>query len=1803
MAIKIEFDSSHNVMPLTLVLATRSENKLGGLNYHNLVVKDSLVDCSELSFKINKNDCIQNRGKIEKSRVTAMSISNTIQSVGGYTYFGTLAVSSRDQLLGYCKSNQTENRVLTLAIANTIKRLGVSFSQDNDTTLFLKSKTDDTELIKIQQDGSVYINNTNELGLPINEVCQVKLELDILIDLSNDSLWKSITDFKLVWVKEWDRWFEIYVSIDEAESTIKNITAKSLGEAELSQVYLHNIQINTEDDIARDDYVATVLYNPNNKQGSLLHRITEKVPHYHIAWVDESIMNIQRTFTFDGKSIYDAFKEIAEEMECIFEIRCYSNPDGRIVRDIYVYSVSSYGNDTNILLSASTLANNINYSVDSGSVKNCFRLEAGDDLMTATVRNCNPNGSGYIWYISNNLKADISDELSEKLELYNELYNYYQTTYNPFNINTSELDATNAIRVQSELVNNADIINLYNNLIDKYSQYTSDYKAITTPVIGYSEIMEAYYNTIDFYYYLNNSLMPTVSMSGTNAQAEGNKLNYQSLKNTAVQNLSSSTSVATVSSAILAIAKVIVNPSYQVKIVDKETSFTYSTEQSKWKGKFVITNYSDETDTYTTMQQTVIITSDYETFIKQKLDIALSNAKTDTVADIGEIFKLSDSNFRNEMKKYSLQRLIAFHDVCQGCLDILQQQGIADDRDESKSASTSIYNTIYLPYYNKLGYIQAEMDIRQSELEIIQGKFDENGGVLAKGMQIILQNEQNTIQENLNFQNYLGEELWGEFIPYRREDTYSNSNYISDGLDNKELFNRAMEFMQTAKDEIEKSATLQHTINATLNNLLVMKEFQPIVDYFEVGNWLRIKVDDVIYKLRLVDYQIDFDSLENIDITFSDITVDNSGVNSVKDILNQATSMATTYSTTIRQARQGSESASVIDSWVDKGLLLTTTKISDKADNQEVTWDKHGLLCREYDLISESYTDNQLKLINKGLYVTDNNWRTAKAGIGNFTFFNPAANNGEGEWQEAYGVIADTLVGNLILGKNVGIYNTANSITMDENGFALTTNGTNNDEPQSVFTIRRKTLSNGNKNFIEMLRIDSDGYLTINGNAVNIQINNNEQENTTLVNMVDGKITTQITDNNEMISSQITQTANEIKSTVSSSMDKYDISKFNFTISLFGFGEPDSNVYDPSAYSDKYYLDQSTGDIYYSVGDYWDDTIYKAELISEELSTEINERADGIEIKVASRLYGTSNMKIDEAALNVTSNSIVGRVSQNETDISNRYTKTETDSQISQAASEIKSIVSKSTSKYDTTGYSVTLYGYGTPTNNNYVASDYNGKYYLDQNNGKLYLSNGSSWSNTATLKLITTNLQSQITQNATEITSKVSESDVHTIIQQTPEDVRIAWNGISNYISFENAAIKIKNSSNNLLMQLSNNGLNLYNSSSALLMNLNNNGMNLYDSNNALLMRLSSNGMNLYDTSNVLLMRLNSSGLGLYESDGNSGNRLTMQMNRSGANYYNEGNFIGSIGTKQMAGDSTIRGLTFNLETVADGNTARYMSWGYRNNSNDDVYTIKMAYYTNDFNYTQPSTNTQQNWKKGFHFGDDVYFRYDAHIGNNGYIGYYDDGIILENTVNNSTNSFLRFTGGRGATVKLDEDININAATGKLSSHVDFYMNNHIIYDSVISSSSDARLKKNISSSSEMALSLLNKIDISQFDWIETDEHIAAGFIAQQLQEVIPKAVLENPETTRLSIRTDILIPYIVKAIQELTECIGTDNKYKGVLQSIGITTSKNKEKWKDKMGLSEKNKFISSSQSAINQDDMFDENTRKRKEIILPG
>lgn len=902
---------------------------------------------------------------------------------------------------------------------------------------------------QLDAENIVYANN-------LKEADEISFRIHKYVNGVKCSLWDKIVDFKLVWCKDYNTWFQITVTTDESEETIKNVLGVSLGEAELSQIMLYDIEINTEDDIARENYKTTVLYKPDDKEASLLHRILEKAPHYSVSHVDSTIKNIQRTFSFNNTSIFDALQEIGEEMGCLFILNLNSDENGKIQRTVSVYDIQSYcyecghrgiftlncpechstninegyGEDTTIFVTSDELGKDIQFSTDTGSVKNCFKLEAGDDLMTATIKNCNPNGSDYIWYLSEDMKSDMSNELVNKLAEYDKDFEYYQSEY---------------ISVISS-------IDEYNQLVTKYQTYNPDLESIASSIKGYPALMNSLYKTIDFGLYLKSGLMPNASLSNTTASAQAALLTVSNLSPVAVED-SSVISLATANSAILLMTKVVVDSRYQIKIN------TSSLTSLKWTGNFIVTNYSDETDTAISPTITININSDYETYVRQKIEKALNKNK-DYDTGISGLFKMSDDAFKGEIKKYCLNSLTSFYDACQSCIDILIEQGIADGETWSDK-EPNLYDDLYLPYYTKLQSLSAEIKIREDEIKIVSN------------MQQSLYKLQSYIQNELNFENYLGKDLWFEFCSYKREDLYSNSNYISDGLTDSEIFDKAQNFIKIAKEEIFKSAEFQHSISTNLKNLLVIKKFKPLVDKFKVGNWLRIQVDDIVYKLRLLSYEVDFDSLENLSVEFSDVMKTANGLTDQKNLMQKAASMASSYDATKRQAEQGRKGKEQLNDWVNKGLSLTNMKIVGNADNQNQTWDKHGILCREYSPVTDDYDNRQLKIINRGLYVTDDNWLTSKAGIGNFTFWNPETQ----KMDEAYGVIADTLVGNLILSEKVGIYNQNNSISLGENGIVITTNRNTSNDNKMAFTVQRES-DNGIE---KLMYLNDNGELVLNG--------------------------------------------------------------------------------------------------------------------------------------------------------------------------------------------------------------------------------------------------------------------------------------------------------------------------------------------------------------------------------------------------------------------------------------------------------------------------------------------------------------------------------------------------------------------------------------------------------------------------------------------------------------------------------------------------------------------------------------------------
>lgn len=883
-----------------------------------------------------------------------------------------------------------------------------------------------------------------------------------------NNIWADIVDLKLVWCVEYDIIYQISVEIDEEDDTIKIISGVKLSQSELSQIMLYDYQINTEDDIAREDYKApTVFYNKTNKDVSLLDRMLEKAPHYTIIHVDSTLCNIQRTFSFDNVSLYDALKQVEDEIGCIFTFP-KEGGTAKIRRQIAVFDmwsncidcgyrgdftdvcpkcgskqiISGYGQDTGVFVTSDELADQISIKADVDSVKNCLKLEAGDDLMTATIKNCNPNGSSYIWNITGDMKKDMTEELVQKINDYDTLYNKYNN--------------------EKEYYIKVNTLSGYNNVVSKYNAYKNRFSEVSSPIIGFPNIINTKYDVIDLGLFIQTELMPDASLDDTSAEEQVQLLTTEKIGTISVSNIKA-LSLSSANSAVLGYCKCVIDNRYTTEIIDSSTD-----DSNHWIGTLKVTNNSDENDTANTSELIIQIDDNYETYVRQKVDKVFAKHNIDNVSIAG-IFKLELEEFKSEMKKYSIDMLTDFHDACQAGIDILVEQGVGT-KETWAGEKPNLYDDLYIPYYNKLMALEDELKEKENDLSAV------------KLMERAIDTYISKTHEALDFEKYLGEDLWLEFCCYRRDDKYTNQNYVSDGLNNRELFEKAVEFYECAKKEISQSAELQFSISATLNNLLVIDKFKPLLDDFTIGNWIRVEVDEKIYKLRLLEYEIDYDNLETLNVEFSNVLRSLYGISDQQSIISAVQSMATSYEYTQHQASKGEKSDNVVKDWQQNGLDTTNTQVIGGSDYQNQTWDSHGILLRKYDNIENKYEDNQMRIVNNTIAITNDNWETVKTAIGYYFY---TGNNGE--LKSTYGINAETIVGKLVLGNELYFSNENNTMTFDQNGLIIS-NGTNTFivNPEDVNLLK---IKNGEE---DVFYVDQDGKLHITGDGTYIDVSENE---------------------------------------------------------------------------------------------------------------------------------------------------------------------------------------------------------------------------------------------------------------------------------------------------------------------------------------------------------------------------------------------------------------------------------------------------------------------------------------------------------------------------------------------------------------------------------------------------------------------------------------------------------------------------------------------------------------------------------------
>lgn len=479
-----------------------------------------------------------------------------------------------------------------------------------------------------------------------NGVDEISFSLARMYDGKVNDMFETIKDFQVIYIPEWEKHYQIQVSYtDDMEGTKKNITGSFLCKAELSQLILNNIEINTEADIIRDAYAVTSIYNADYPNMSLLNRILkDKAPHYSIKYVSPSLCGLVRSFSINGQSIDDFLTTtLAEEINCVVD---YDSVDKTISlydtlkvcgdcgyrgdyledecpkcgsNNVYV----EYGEDTGIVISTSNIAEEITVDTDMDSVKTCFNITGGDEMMNAALLAVNPNGTSYIYGFSNDILSDMPETLRERIKNYNSLYASLQPGY-------------------KEIMNQ--IFDLYDNI--SYYQYE---------MTGIPEV-------------------------NTNAEDELNKLKGSTLGNIGISSLSETTAKSVIDNAVLGIARLHLSKGYDVKI--ESSTFTYSSaENSTWSGRFTVSHYSNEEDVATSPSDiSLTVTNDYETFVQQKIDKTLANKDA--------------YGIDTDWSKYSLEYLKSYESAYNSCLEVLIQTG---------NLGMNMYTMVEQEVYGELG--------------------------------------------------------------------------------------------------------------------------------------------------------------------------------------------------------------------------------------------------------------------------------------------------------------------------------------------------------------------------------------------------------------------------------------------------------------------------------------------------------------------------------------------------------------------------------------------------------------------------------------------------------------------------------------------------------------------------------------------------------------------------------------------------------------------------------------------------------------------------------------------------------------------------------------------------------------------------------------------------------------------------------------------------------------------------------------------------------------------------------------------
>lgn len=945
-------------------------------------------------------------------------------------------------------------------------------------------------------------------------------------------MYGKLLDYSVIFAEGFG-YFEVSPTINDACIPVKNVHGNSLGESELSQLFC-TLECNTDDAMANflklhptEKYIPTVLYsNDEGHEHSLIHRILSYAPNYTVGKVDDTLKNIQRTFSFSKKDIISCFSEIAEEAGCIFDVVVKRNDNGTVERVVNIYdaqyckncgsrniingvcqnqncnstNIGGIGEDTTIMVSTDNLSDEITLTPDE-NMKNCFIVEGGDDIVTSTVEGILPSGNNKLYMFSPDTMQLFSSELQAKFTEY----------------------------------------------IDRFNDSRE----------SYAKLLELEYGIFDLILYLQSGRMPDVETSDRNLHEEAKHIIAE--YNTYFPNglglipngpgLTDTSDTTSRNGMVRQVFSLFADDGYAVK----QENGSYDAEKLRWTGDIIIyelgnnnsqavitisdhsstIQYSDDTSAET-IPFCVKFSENYSIYLKQMVAVTTKNY---------EFIEDQELNNPKDWQKYSLNRLYSYKSGYELCIQTLNEleskseladveSDVKDIRDkylerieeisgymtrlediiyhlyfyfgstspnEYPSSTTSSSNVNYSEYTPKI-FLTADAAFQNMAHYIKYGTWyggKENEitdhpiyckscgsshitltgcnqckssnistyGDIAQMIcdsyelnQTSLETQRTVIRKNNNLSDFLGDTLYRELCSFIREDVYQNNNFISDGLSDSQLIQKSKELIQKAEQELAKACISQHTLSGNIYSFAAYSRLsgddfpiKGVYDTFKLGNFMWYISDEAdsghdeeretsdtmfngkrAYKLRLSSEEFSWtDSGPELNVEFTDvIEYLGGGISDLASLMQTVGNLSTSFNSVKKQSEQGVQANLTFQKIKNEGLQSALSNVLNARDI-DVQIDEHGITLRKFDYELDDYSPHQMKLINRNIVMTDDSWKTARMAIG-------LGRYGEGNNAKlVYGVWADLLVGNMLVGEHLLIQNKNGTVEITGDGITI----------------------------------------------------------------------------------------------------------------------------------------------------------------------------------------------------------------------------------------------------------------------------------------------------------------------------------------------------------------------------------------------------------------------------------------------------------------------------------------------------------------------------------------------------------------------------------------------------------------------------------------------------------------------------------------------------------------------------------------------------------------------------------------------